>query len=83
MRLIRPDQVGRKRPGKCPSPAAAPHWQAVANILVIWGLATLGWQAGEGPMRGALGGQGYRVLHVVPCRSAARVALGQSLLVPS
>ena len=26
--------------------------QNVANT--IWGLATLGWQAGEGPMRGAL-----------------------------
>jgi hypothetical protein len=31
----------------------------VANT--IWGLATLGWQAGEGPMRGALEAAAVRV----------------------
>ncbi len=33
--------------------------QEVANT--IWGLATLGWQAGEGPMRGALEAAAVRV----------------------
>jgi hypothetical protein len=33
--------------------------QELANSL--WGLATLGWQAGEGPMRDALEGAEVRV----------------------
>jgi hypothetical protein len=43
--------------------------QAVANT--IWGLATLGWQAREGPMRDALEGAAVRV---APSRNAAERA---------
>ena len=43
--------------------------QNVANT--IWGLATLGWQAGEGPMRGALEAAAVRV---APSMNAQNVA---------
>ena len=38
----------------------APSMNAPNVANTIWGLATLGWQAGEGPMRGALEGAAVR-----------------------
>jgi hypothetical protein len=39
----------------------APSMSAPHVASIIWGLATLGWQAGDGPMRGALEAAAVRV----------------------
>ena len=52
--------------------------QAVANT--IWGLATLGWQAGEGPMRGALEGAAVRVAPSMNAQDVANTIWGLATL---
>ena len=52
--------------------------QAVANI--IWGLATLGWQAGERPMRGALEGAAVRVAPTMKPQEVANIIWGLATL---
>ena len=47
-----------------------PDEQNVANT--IWGLATLGWQAAEGPMRGALEAAAVRVAPSMNAQNVAR-----------
>jgi hypothetical protein len=52
--------------------------QAVANI--IWGLATLGWQAGEGPMRGALEAAAVGVAPSMNAQEVANIIWGLATL---
>jgi hypothetical protein len=52
--------------------------QAVANI--IWGLATLGWQAGEAPMRGALEAAAVRVAPSMQPQNLANTIWGLATL---
>jgi very-short-patch-repair endonuclease len=52
--------------------------QAVANI--IWGLATLGWQAGEGTMRGALEGAAVRIAPSMNPQAVANIIWGLATL---
>jgi hypothetical protein len=52
--------------------------QDVANI--VWGLATLGWQAGEGPMRGALEGAAVRVAPTMKPQEVANIIWGLATL---
>jgi very-short-patch-repair endonuclease len=52
--------------------------QAVANI--VWGLATLGWQAAEGPMRGALEGAAVRVAPSMNAQDVANIVWGLATL---
>jgi hypothetical protein len=52
--------------------------QEVANT--IWGLATLGWQAAEGPMRGALEGEAVRVAPSMKPQVVANIIWGLATL---
>ena len=52
--------------------------QDVANI--IWGLATLGWQAGDGAMRGALEGAAVRVAPSMKVQDVANIIWGLATL---
>jgi hypothetical protein len=52
--------------------------QDVANT--IWGLATLGWQAGEGPMRGALEAAAVRVASSMNAQAVANIVWGLATL---
>jgi hypothetical protein len=52
--------------------------QEVANT--IWGLATLGWQAGEGAMRGALEGAAVRVAPTMNAQDVANTIWGLATL---
>ena len=52
--------------------------QAVANS--IWGLATLGWQAGEGPMRDALEAAAVRVAPSMKPQDVANIIWGLATL---
>jgi hypothetical protein len=52
--------------------------QAVANT--IWGLATLGWQADEGAMRGALEGAAVRVAPSMKSQNVANIIWGLATL---
>ena len=46
----------------------------------IWGLATLGWQAGEGPMRGALEAAAVRVAPSMNAQDVANIIWGLATL---
>ena len=58
----------------------APSMEAQAVANTIWGLATLGWQAGEGAMRGALEGAAVRVAPSMNAQAVANTIWGLAKL---
>ncbi len=58
----------------------APSMNAQEIASVLWGLATLGWQAGEGPMRDALEGAAVRVAPSMTVQNVANTIWGLATL---